>query len=355
MLHERTAQYVARAFILLSILFCADLARADAVADFYKDKQMRMIIRAAAGTGYDTAARLLTRHMMNYIPGKPSVVNANMPGAGGITSANYVANIAPRDGTILTIVGVGLPIDQAVDLNPALKADLTKFNWVGNLSSSSQIMLTWHTSPTKTLDDAIKRETIIAAAGAGSISSMFPSALNSVLGTKFKIITYQDGNAMDLAMERGEVEGRGTLAYVALAATKPHYIRDKLINVLTQISMERSKALPDTPLLLEYAKTDEQRKIFEFLSKAVMIGQPIATTPDVPEDRVAALRLAFDQTMKDSGFNDEARKQGTEISPMSGEQTQQFIHDLMATPQPIKDRVKAAFQAKAGIEAGAAK
>jgi tripartite-type tricarboxylate transporter receptor subunit TctC len=333
-----------------AIALAAGSARADAVADFYKGKQMRMIIRSGAGAGYDTYARLLTKHMMKYIPGEPSVINVNMPGAGGITAANYVANIAPKDGTILTIVSVGLPMDQATGLNKSFKADLTAFNWVGNMSDSNQIMVTWHTSETRTLDDAMKRQTIIAAAGAGSFSSMIPSALNSVLGTKFKIIIYQEGLEPNLAMERGEVEGRGTESYVTTASVTPHYIRDHLINILVQIGMKRDKAMPDVPLLIEYAKTEEQKEVLTFFSKAVLIGRPIATTPGVPKERVAALRRAFDAAIADPDFKADAEKQKAEISPMTGEETQQLVSDLIHTPQPVKDKVLAAFTAKSGIE-----
>jgi tripartite-type tricarboxylate transporter receptor subunit TctC len=325
-------------------------ATADEIADFYKGKQMRMIIRSSPGAGYDTYARLLTRHMMSHIPGVPTVVNVNMPGAGGITAANHVAVQAPRDGTVLTIVSVGLPMDQATGLNPSFKADLTKFNWVGNLSDSNQIMTTWHTSPTKTLDDAMKRQTIIAAAGAGSFSSMIPSALNAVLGTRFKIIVYQEGLEPNLAMERGEVEGRGTESYVTTASVTPQYISEKKINILVQIGLKRDKAMPDVPLLLEYAKTDEQRQILDFFSRAVVIGRPIATTPDVPKDRVTALRRAFDKAVADPEFAADAQKQRAEISPMTGEETQQLVSDLINAPLSVREKVKAAFLAKTGIE-----
>jgi tripartite-type tricarboxylate transporter receptor subunit TctC len=325
-------------------------ATADEIADFYKGKQMRMIIRSSPGAGYDTYARLLTRHMMSHIPGVPTVVNVNMPGAGGITAANHVAVQAPRDGTVLTIVSVGLPMDQATGLNPSFKADLTKFNWVGNLSDSNQIMTTWHTSPTKTLDDAMKRETIIATAGAGSFSSMIPSALNSVLGTKFKIIIYQEGLEPNLAMERGEVEGRGTEAYVTTKAVTPQYITGKKLNILVQIGLKKDKDLPDVPLLLEYARTDEQRQILGFFSRAVVIGRPIATTPDVPAARVTALRRAFDATMTDPEFVADAKKQRAEISPMTGEETQQLVSDLIHAPAAVREKVRDAFLAKRGIE-----
>ena len=327
----------------------AGAACADAVEDFYRGKQMRMIIRSSAGAGYDTYARLLTKHMAKFIPGKPTILNVNMPGAGGILAANHVAVQAPRDGTTLTIVSVGLPMDQATGLNPSFKADLTAFNWIGNLSDSNQIMQTWHTSPTKTLDDAMKRETIIAAAGAGSFSSMIPSALNSILGTKFKIIIYQEGLEPNIAMERGEVEGRGTESYVTTASVTPQYLTDKKINILVQIGLKRDKAMPDVPLLLEYARNEEQRQILDFFSRAVLIGRPIATTQDVPKERVEALRRAFDLTMKDPEFIADAKFQRADISPMSGEETQKLVSDLINAPQSVRDKVKAAFLAKTGI------
>jgi tripartite-type tricarboxylate transporter receptor subunit TctC len=335
---------------LLAATGTGPTATADEVADFYKGKQMRMIIRSGAGAGYDTYARLLTKHMQKYIPGSPTILNVNMPGAGGIVAANYVVVQAPRDGTILTIVSVGLPMDQATGLNPSFKADLTKFNWIGNMSDSNQIMQTWHTSQTKTLDDAMRRETIIAAAGAGSFSSMIPSALNSVLGTKFKIIIYQEGLEPNLAMERGEVEGRGAESFATTMSVSPQNITEKKINILVQIGLKRDKAMPDVPLLIEYAKTDEQRQILDFFSRAVVIGRPIATTPDVPAPRVEALRRAFDKAVVDAEFKAEAEKQRAEISPMSGEQTQQLVSDLINAPKEVREKVRNAFLAKTGIE-----
>ena len=336
--------------LVLATIGAAPVAIADEVADFYKGKQIRMIIRSSPGAGYDTYARLLTKHITKYIPGQPTALNINMPGAGGIVAANHVAVQAARDGTTITIVSVGLPMDQATGLNQSFKADLTKFNWIGNLSDSNQIMQTWHTSQTKTLEDAMRRETIIAAAGAGSFSSMIPSALNSVLGTRFKIIIYQEGLEPNLAMERGEVEGRGTESFATTMAVSPQNVTQKKINILVQIGLKRDKAMANVPLLLDYAKTDAQRQILDFFSRAVVIGRPVATTPDVPKERVQALRRAFDKAVGDVEFKADARQQRAEISPMTGEETQQLVSDLINAPKEVRDRVKAAFLAKTGIE-----
>jgi tripartite-type tricarboxylate transporter receptor subunit TctC len=184
---------------------------ADAVSDFYKGKQIRFVVRTTVGGDYDQYSRLLARFMGKHIPGNPSTIVINMPGGGGITAANYMAQIAPRDGTVMGIVSQGLATDQALGVSPQLKADLREFNWIANVVYSNQLLVVWKTSPTKTLEDAKKRETTIGTTGAGSASVQYPAFYNNVLGTKFKIVFgYPGGQHIDLAMERGEVEGRGT-------------------------------------------------------------------------------------------------------------------------------------------------
>jgi tripartite-type tricarboxylate transporter receptor subunit TctC len=326
-------------------------AAADEIADFYKGKQMKMIIRSGPGGGYDQYARLLGKHIGKHIPGNPTVLPVNVPGGGGITAANNVAFVLPKDGTILTITSQGLPMDQALGLNPSFIADLRNFNWIGNMSDSNQVLVTWHTSQTKTLDDAFKRTTLIGVTGAGSISTMIPAAMNTVIGTKFRIIAgYPDGPDVNLAMERGEVEGRGTNPYASYVSTTPAYIRDHLVNMLVQVGAKKDPAIPGVPLLIDYAKTDEQRQILEFFSKAVSVGRPIATAPEVPKTRVTALRRAFDATLTDPEFVEDAKKQNAEISPMTGEVLQQLVNDLIGTPPDTLLKVKTAIQAKKGIE-----
>ena len=193
-----------------SALLAAWPSAADPIADFYAGKQIQMIIRSTAGTSYDTYARLLGTHMVKYIPGKPTIVPVNMPGAGGLKAANYVAKIAPRDGTVLTIIGQGMPLYQALKLGDGFEGDLREFNWVGNIDISNQLLTTWHTSPVKTLEDARNREAIIGASGDGSNSVQLAAVYNNILGTKFRIITgYDSSAALNLAMERGEIDGKG--------------------------------------------------------------------------------------------------------------------------------------------------
>lgn len=271
-----------------------------------------------------------------------------MGGGGGIKAANYVADIAPRDGTILTIVSQGIATDQALGLNKSLNVDLREFNWVGNMSDSNQILAVWHTSPTKTLEDARKRETTIGTTQAGSISQQLTAVYNNVLGTKLKIVFgYPDGHDVDLAMERGEIEGRGTNPWASYVAVSPHFVKDKLIVPLLQVGLKKDPDLPNVPLLRDLATSPDDKKVLDFMSEAVAVGRPIATTPGVPKERVDALRRAFDATLKDPEFIAEAERERADISPMTGEQLATLIKDLIESPDDIKARVKVAIQPRA--------
>jgi tripartite-type tricarboxylate transporter receptor subunit TctC len=339
-----------RSTLMVAILsaLAATPAAADAISDFYTGKQIRFIIRSGVGGGYDQYSRLLARHIGKHIPGNPSVIPINMPGGGGIRAANYVAKIAPQDGTILTIVSQGLPVDQALGLNPSFQADLRDFHWVGNMSSSNQVMVTWHTSPTKTLADLMKRETTIGSTQAGSISVQMPAVLNNVIGTKIKIVFgYPDGRDVNLAMERGEVEGRATNPWASYVAVTPHLVEKKLIIPILQVGMTKEPALAHVPLMRDLKAIDPaDQAVLEFMSKATVVGRPIATTPNVPADRLAALRRAFDLTLKDPEFIKEAKTQRAEIEPMTGAELTRTVHEIIATPAALRDRVKAAMQPK---------
>jgi tripartite-type tricarboxylate transporter receptor subunit TctC len=320
-------------------------ASADPVADFYTGKQIRFIIRSGVGGSYDQYSRLLARHIGKHIPGNPSVLAVNMPGGGGIRAATYVAKIAPQDGTVLTMVSQGLPVDQALGLNPSFQADLREFPWIGNVSSSNQVLVTWHTSPTKTLDQLMTRETVIGSSQAGSISVQMPAVLNNIVGTKIKIVFgYPDGKDINLAMERGEVEGRATNPWASYIATDPNYVQQKLIIPIIQMGMMKEADLPDVPLMRDLAKNPADQAVLDFMSKSVAVGRPIATTPGVPADRIAALRKAFDDTLRDPAFIQEAKTQRAEIQPMTGAQLTQIVRDVIDAPLDLRERVKVAIQ-----------
>ncbi len=318
-------------------------ARADSVADFYKGKQMKMVIRSAPGGGYDTYARLLALHIVNHIPGKPDkMLPINMPGGGGLKAANYVANIAPKDGTVLTIVSRGLPMYQVTD-GRKFQGDVRKFGWICDLSDSNPLLVTWHSSPTKTIADARKRQTVIGATGAGSISVQIPAAYNQLLDTKIKIIYgYKGGGSVNLAMERGEVEGRATNNLASWKSTNPEWISGKKLNFLMQLGLERDKELADVPLLIDLVKGNkEKEQVARFLTLANVVGRPIAVGPGVPAERVAALREACGKTMNDPAFRKAAGEQRAEIGYRAGKEVQSIIEEIVSAPKSLVERVSA--------------
>jgi tripartite-type tricarboxylate transporter receptor subunit TctC len=264
--------------------------------------------------------------------------------------------VAPKDGTILTIVSQGLATDQGLGLNPSLAADLREFNWIGNMSSAGQVVVTWHTSPTRSLDEAMTRTTVIGTTGAGSISLQIGAVLNNVVGTKFKLVLgYPDGNDVNLAMERGEVEGRSSSPWPSFLAATPHYVHDKLIIPIVQVGLQKEPDLPQVPLLRDLAKTAQERVILDFMSTAVTIGRPVATTPGVPAERVAALRKAFDETLRDPEFIADAAMQRLEIRAMSGGELADLIKQVIGTPADLRERVKLAIQPRNAVSLPGAK
>jgi tripartite-type tricarboxylate transporter receptor subunit TctC len=349
-------KYLILAFLGLATA-AATPALADPIEDFYKGKQIKFIIRSGVGGAYDLYGRMLASHIGRHIPGNPLVIPVNMAGGGGIKAANYVANIAPKDGTVLTIVSQGLAVDQALGLSAGLEADLRDFNWIGNMSSANQVTVVWTTSLTKTFEDAKKRETVIGTTGAGSISTQVPAVYNNVLGAKMKLVVgYADGSSVNLAMERNEVEGRAMNPWVAYKATTPRLVEEKLIIPIIQVGMTKEPDLPDVPLMRDLAKTAYEKQIVDFMSRAVSIGRPIATTPGVPVDRVAALRKAFDATLADPIFIADAEKQRMEVRSMTGDELASLVKGVIDAPADIREKVKLAIVPKNTVEApGAAK
>lgn len=321
------------------------------VQEFYAGpgKQMRMIIRTTAGGGYDLLSRLVARHMGRFIPGEPQMVAVNMPGGGGIVAANFMMQVAPKDGSVVSIFSQGLASDQALGLSPAFKADLRTVNWIANVTYSNQLLVVHRTAKTQTLEEAKQRVTTIGTTGAGSASVQFPAFFNNVLGTKFKMVFgYPGGAEIDLAMERGEVEGRGTNPYTDYMSAKPTWIPNKIVIPLIQTGLVKEPALPDVPLLLDQKVPPEDRPLLEFMSRSSAVGRPLGTTPGAPADRVAALRAAFQAMIKDNEFIADAKKHNMDIRPMTGEELDKLIRDIVDTPPAIRDRVKRAMEPKDG-------
>lgn len=306
-------------------------AAAQPAIEFYKGKQVRFVIRAAPGGGYDLYLRLLARHMMRHIPGQPEAIPMNMPGGGGLTALNYTVNVAPSDGTALTMVTSTAPMDQALGRAQGLKIDMRALNWIGNMSDENYFLVTRRDSPIKTLDDAKVHDARLAGTGAGDTQQVLVSVLNSMLGTRFKsIVGYRNSSEMNLAVERGEADGRTTTNLPALFAGNARGA--DAFNLVLQTGIEKSPHFPTIPLLLELTKTPDQRIVFEFISRAVSLGRPVATGPNVPPERVAILRRAFDRAIKDPELLAEAKRQNLDISPWSGERLESVVTQIVNTP-----------------------
>jgi tripartite-type tricarboxylate transporter receptor subunit TctC len=313
-------------------------ASADPVEDFYRGKQIDLVIGYSPGGTYDLYARLVSRFLGDFIPGKPRIVTRNMPGAGSRLAAGWVYNIGPKDGTVIATADQSLAVEQAMG-DKALTIDVSKFNYIGNPNADNNTTATWFTSGVKTIDDAKTRDVPTGATG-GSTSSQYPKAMNAILGTRFQVITgYPGGNDINLALEKGEVMARGSNSWAAWKATRPDWLRDKKINILVQIGLHKAPDLPDVPLLVDLAKNDEDRAVLKLLSASVDIGRPLFVAPGVPQERVKALRDAFDRMVKDPGFLEAAKRENFDIDPVSGEQMQKIVNEIIATPKPIADRL----------------
>jgi tripartite-type tricarboxylate transporter receptor subunit TctC len=335
---------------LAAAVFVAALtstAAADSVADFYKGKQIRVVIRAAPGGNYDLYSRLLIRHMVRFIPGHPSGVPVNMPGGSGLTALNYVADVHPKDGTVLTMVTQTFPMQQALRLNNKLTTDMRALGWIGNMSDSNSFLLTAASSQTKTIEDAKRRETVIAVPSMSDTTAWLSLVTNSTLGTKFKLVPgYTSGPNMNLAMERGEAEGRGTSNPGAML---PHGKNvgpngQPLYNFVLQWGLTKDKDFTSVPLLRELATNPDQKLVFDFVSSVASLARPVATNAGVPPERLAALRRAFEATMQDADFLAEAKKMGMEIGPMGGEELQKLVASIVDAPPTVVENVRAAVK-----------
>jgi len=323
---------------LLATFFALQPAHA---ADFYAGKTITMSTYSPPGDSYDLYLRLLGRHYSRHIPGNPGIIVVNQTGAGGLVAINYAGVLAPQDGTFLTLASQALLILEATG-QPGLRRTLNDFHWLGSFSQSNNVTVTWGNSPAKTLQYAFEHEVVVGASGAGGGSVIGPLIYNAVLGTKFKLVTgYNGGTAIDLAMRRGEVEGRGNNIWAAYKSEMPNEIRDGILHVLIQTGLRKEPDLPNVPFFLDLVKGDQRREpVAQFMSYAVSIARPFAAPPGVPADRVALLRRGFIATMKDPEFLADAEKLRLEIDPLTGEQVEEVVSRVLGTPKPIINQIQ---------------
>jgi tripartite-type tricarboxylate transporter receptor subunit TctC len=323
---------------LAGTMFASTVSHADAVSDFYKGKQLRLIIGYPAGAGYDVHARLLGRHMARHIPGEPTIIPQNMPGAGSVRAANFVYNVAPKDGLAIGAINRSVPLAPLIGTteNEQSQFDALKFGWVGSMNSAVSIGIVWAASGITSFDELLKREVVVAASSPASDSYVFANILKNIVGAKLKIVSgYQGSTENYLALERGEATGYMGTSFSSLKATKPDWLRDHKVNILVQVSLTKDPDLPDVPLVMDFAKTEAQRQALELILAPQQMGRPYMTTPGVDPARLKALQDAFMATMKDPAFVDEAGKEAIDIEPMDGPAVLALLAKLYKTPPDV--------------------
>lgn len=304
------------------------------VGDFYKGRTIDVYIGFSAGGVYDITARLMARMMGKFIPGNPSLVPRNMTGAGSLRLANWLYSQGPKDGTAIASFGRGVAFETLLG-GQGVMFEATKFNWLGSTNDEVSTCVSWSASGVTSFDQLFTKELIVGSSGGSADDEQFPRVINGVLGTKMRVVAgFPGGNEIKMAMERGEVGGRCGWSWSSVKATQLQWYKDKRISILTQLSLRRHADLPTVPAVYELAKTDQDRQIFKVIFARSVLAWPYVAPPGVPAERVAALRKAFDETVKDHEFLAEAQRLSLEVAPVSGERIQGLIEELYRTTGP---------------------
>jgi tripartite-type tricarboxylate transporter receptor subunit TctC len=331
-----------RAALVMAALACG-------AAPAKAQSQVAVLIGTTSGGGYDLYARALARHIGRHLPGQPAVIAKNVPGAGGLTLANYMYNRAPADGSELATVQNGLPFEKLFQtLSPEGRNalfDATRFGWIGSITQTVFVTVTWHTAPVKTLKDAATQEAILGASATSSDSYVLAMLANQLLDTKFRVVHGYAGAAeVDLAVENGEVQGEAGKDWTTLISTRPQWIKDRKINILVQMGMKPHPDLKDVPMAIDLAKTPEDRSVMEVVFAKFGMSRPFFAPPGVAPDRLAALRRAFDATVRDEAFLADAKRLGMEIDPVRGEDVEALVTRIMGTPTALAQRARDALK-----------
>ena len=333
--------------IVLTLVLAAFVARegtAQTPEQFYKGKLLDLEIGYPTGGSNDAYGRLIANHLGRHIPGAPTIVPRNTPGAGSFLAVNRVYSNLPKDGTVLALGAPTLALDERLG-SQGVRFKTAELNFIGRVDSLINIVMMWKTSKVKSIADAQMLESTLSGTGAGSTVSIYPTVLNNVIGTKFKLVMgYRGSNEAMLAMERGEVEGHST-AWAAVKVAKPDWLRDKTVNIIVQFALKRHPELPDIPTAVELARNDDKRAVLSAIMNASEVGTAFFTTPGIAPERLAALRRAFDDTMKDPDFLAEAQRLRLGVSPLAGEELQKLVAQVSNLSPALLDRVRAVYPA----------
>jgi len=336
---------------LAAILSVPGPASAETVEQFYRGTNLTVQVGYAPGGGYDVYARAFARFLGKFVPGNPTVVVQNVPGAGSMRLTNLIANTAPRDGSVIAFIGREQVVAQLYGL-PGVKFDATTMNWIGNLDQAASLCVSWHTAPFTTIQDARERPMVVGSTGPASMTTVLPAALNDVLGFKFKIVAgYPGGNEINLALERGEIQGRCSWSYPSMMSTRPDWVRNKTIRLLAVSGFERIAEAPDVPTVLELAAAEADKQVLELIIVSDLLARPVVAPPDVPAPRLAALRKAFSDTLRDPEFLAYAKQARLELNPMDWEAMTSAIKRIYATPKGVVETA-VAIVTRAGSTAG---
>ena len=315
------------------------------VSDFYKGKIIKFVMSAGEGGGYGTYVNAIIPYMQKYIPGNPKIIVQHIQGAGGLVAANNLYNVLPRDGSVFALIHRAAVSTAALFDRQNIRFDPTKFGWIGSMNEERSLCAVWHTAPVKTFADLQKTPITMSGLGPGGDTDVYTNLLNNVFGTKMKLVTgYNSGGAMDLAIERGEVDGRCGWSWSTLISTKASWVTEKKVIFLVQLALEKQPELPDVPLVMDFATTDEQKQILEVALAPQLMGRPLLTPPEIPAERLAALRAAFIASMQDPKFIEDAKRQNLEVSMITGERLETMINHLFAMPKPIIAKTAAAVE-----------
>jgi tripartite-type tricarboxylate transporter receptor subunit TctC len=327
--------------VLAAVLCSAHIARAQDIS--FKGKTISIVVGYGVGGGYDLWGRLIAKYIGNYLPGKPTVIVQSMPGAGSLTAASYVYNVAPRDGTVLGVIGQTIPVDQLLNPQERVNIDSSKFTWLGRMAAGVETIAVWKTSRVQSVQEALRTPATIAAVGPSSGSAIYPTVLNNLLGAKFKVVSGYDGTKeMLMAMERGEADGCGAVDVTTLTSGFPQWLTEKKIKVITQVSLKRDEFFKDAPTFVELGRNQRQRSILRVFAASGDIGRALLAPPNLSPKLASILRTAFAQTMKDPDLLSFAKAHNIEVSPLEGADLQSLVASVSTTP---KDIVMAAMAA----------
>jgi tripartite-type tricarboxylate transporter receptor subunit TctC len=346
-LGKSRSYWLAISALLALSLLAVNPARAQSVEEFYDDSVLSLYVGFSVGGGYDAYGRIVARHIGKHIPGNPTVVPVNMEGAGSLRLANWLYNAAPRDGSAIAIISRGVPFEPLVGNRESAQFDASKYSWIGSTTDEVSVCAAWDRTGIDEFDDLYRQELIVGGTGSGADADVFPKVIRGVLGARLRLVSgYPGGNDIEFAMERGEVDGRCGWSWSSIQATRQRLLDDGTIKVFLQLALHKHPDLPDVPLITDLARNEEERQIFRLIFVRCVLGRPFMAPPDIPADRLAALRAAFDATMQDPEFLEEAMRSRLEITPIGGAELQDLVAEVYQTSPEIVERTREYLRAR---------